>query len=683
MALVKCPDCGKMVSERATICPNCGCPKEFFVSCEEEEQIAEEKETIQDNPKFIEFKVEDHIFRYLESDKNYATMYGSYLQAALAAKTSLESIYDKAGNIVEVLKVLPDKADEYFQNLLNLTTKTLYACKDDITPEAFYNKYKRDFGLEYDEKIIHVFEQYSSIMDKKEHLGNQLQKEIAGRGRWQGGGFGVKGAIKGAVTASVLNAGSDFLHSFGDASKKNDIDRAIRQDLTKLYKNEATRTALCTGIYDTIMGLLDALTYEIVMNIDGTFQSDYTIVNHDTANEIFEAAYRYETDDNAFFYKMLECIENYPGDIRYYEPIYSRLLHEENDFEKFIEFWHIDFLFDTLEADKKDQDILIQLMGEANLGHVDFKDYSEENALKITKIALKYSIETGKELSSREQIANAISNYCKKIPVTLKYLFLGNNELFDLFPESTYEPMFGRNFIYYWKILAGIIGASMADRYTNCDEMPDTIRNKAEEHIGEKILLVHDTSLMSSWKKGFILTNQRLINLTGFHSINVKEITAVNVIVGTEKKIVFKCDNDIFEYEEGKDVAEEVIFSLANVFIAVLIKECQNTLLMGTGMKDSGNVNSDASLKNETLVCTRYSLEELEQHVNGFEDCFEFLGGKKEEVLESNYAIDLLTYSRIITAMQFTLLHNNYKTMLSRENQTTLVSNVIFTNESL
>lgn len=30
MALVKCPDCGKMVSPRAASCPDCGCPAEYF-----------------------------------------------------------------------------------------------------------------------------------------------------------------------------------------------------------------------------------------------------------------------------------------------------------------------------------------------------------------------------------------------------------------------------------------------------------------------------------------------------------------------------------------------------------------------------------------------------------------------------------------------------------------------------
>ena len=30
MPLVKCPDCGKLVSSRATACPVCGCPSSYF-----------------------------------------------------------------------------------------------------------------------------------------------------------------------------------------------------------------------------------------------------------------------------------------------------------------------------------------------------------------------------------------------------------------------------------------------------------------------------------------------------------------------------------------------------------------------------------------------------------------------------------------------------------------------------
>lgn len=31
MALIPCPECGKMISDKAHNCPNCGLPSEYFV----------------------------------------------------------------------------------------------------------------------------------------------------------------------------------------------------------------------------------------------------------------------------------------------------------------------------------------------------------------------------------------------------------------------------------------------------------------------------------------------------------------------------------------------------------------------------------------------------------------------------------------------------------------------------
>ncbi len=45
MALLKCPECGKEVSEYADACPNCGCPMSKI-----QELLAEESDPAQDQP---------------------------------------------------------------------------------------------------------------------------------------------------------------------------------------------------------------------------------------------------------------------------------------------------------------------------------------------------------------------------------------------------------------------------------------------------------------------------------------------------------------------------------------------------------------------------------------------------------------------------------------------------------
>lgn len=45
MALIKCPECGRNISDKANACPSCGCPKDYFSSAAHKEpQIDQQQE---------------------------------------------------------------------------------------------------------------------------------------------------------------------------------------------------------------------------------------------------------------------------------------------------------------------------------------------------------------------------------------------------------------------------------------------------------------------------------------------------------------------------------------------------------------------------------------------------------------------------------------------------------------
>ena len=44
MALIKCPECGKEISDKASNCPNCGCPIEQKSKIEEPENKIEKNQ---------------------------------------------------------------------------------------------------------------------------------------------------------------------------------------------------------------------------------------------------------------------------------------------------------------------------------------------------------------------------------------------------------------------------------------------------------------------------------------------------------------------------------------------------------------------------------------------------------------------------------------------------------------
>lgn len=96
---------------------------------------------------------------------------------------------------------------------------------------------------------------------KNAELEYQRQKEIerANRSRWEGGGFGVKGAIKGAVTAGAMNAVTNGVRSVGDSITD-------RSDASK-YRN--ARNNLLN--FENLEGLKSDFWYCVMNGIRVTF----------------------------------------------------------------------------------------------------------------------------------------------------------------------------------------------------------------------------------------------------------------------------------------------------------------------------------------------------------------------------------------------------------------------------
>lgn len=237
MPLVKCPDCEKMVSPRAKQCLFCGCPAKFFINGEisqnnNEEKIGKLNETEQIkavsepevvSAKKVKFQFGRYSVSYPEKGAAYAALFGTYLQTADMAYEQMLNLYKEAGSIGKALESMPNEANKFIFGLIDKGTEYLYSQGVYITQEEFFEKYDHIYTMDYDRYYSVTLEKYSEILDMKKEMAAYRETIKMSRGRWQGGGFGVKGAIKGAVTASALNMGSDFLHSFGDSSREKKI----------------------------------------------------------------------------------------------------------------------------------------------------------------------------------------------------------------------------------------------------------------------------------------------------------------------------------------------------------------------------------------------------------------------------------------------------------------------------
>lgn len=366
MGLIQCPDCGKMVSIRVAACPNCGCPSEYFEKETSEESKVdtlqtlpstetkielpiqpEEKKICMPAPQMkddIEFKFGRHIISYPKSTENIAALYGKYVKLAHDYSEKYVRLYNSAGDMHTVLTSLTNKVISDIVSLEDMAAEDLYDFGIGITRKEFDSEYIPEFKKE----IESLFQQYVAVEQEKNDLEYQRQVEKASRGRWQGGGFGMKGAIKGAMNAAVLNAGSGLLHSIGDGFTKSGDRKYINSRFEAIYASEENRTEFVASALYCFVSVLEGIKSElhdkklININIFGDYEE---------ISSTYETAIKYEKSADILFEKMLVCIKASPEEIKYYEPITQELFKVDCELERFLKFWNLSWIYNELQKE--------------------------------------------------------------------------------------------------------------------------------------------------------------------------------------------------------------------------------------------------------------------------------------------------------------------------------------------
>lgn len=367
MALMKCPDCGKIVSSRAKTCPNCGCPAEFFEQMDEENVSStsnvsqqddnspeiDDQENEEDNKPKKSFDIAGYTLSISKKYKEFASVFGGFSMIAYKTVQGFDEFY-KNHSIVEILSELPNNAQSGLSATLELVEKILYEANCNISQEAFIERYYYDYNLDYSREYSDVVEQYATICNEGRQLQNYRDAEKAARGRWQGGGFGLKGALKGAAIAGILNAGQDFLNSFGDSEEAYKDNQIIQNKLSQLKSSSSTHDKLVNGIGRCIEGYFFALIAELQREHSNYFEI-YDL-DKKSAEALFQNTIKFEENREKYVDNVLDCILDYPAEKKYYDAIMPEIMEgDPYQFLAFLKFWNIEYLYPSLEEDLKEQ----------------------------------------------------------------------------------------------------------------------------------------------------------------------------------------------------------------------------------------------------------------------------------------------------------------------------------------
>ena len=184
--------------------------------------------------------------------------------------------YLKCLSIETVLSTFEDFARDTIQTVaLAPLYEELIKCEIyDISQQRFYSS-----CLDLDqaqEGLYSVEENHNRILGRQAEEERYRELRKATRSRWQGGGFGLSGALKGAATAGALNMMSGLGHSVVNAVGNTGSAMAAAGSKTALFAQAQPqlKEALCQSVLDSVNCFLHFINEKRSGYIRGSFDEE-------------------------------------------------------------------------------------------------------------------------------------------------------------------------------------------------------------------------------------------------------------------------------------------------------------------------------------------------------------------------------------------------------------------------
>ena len=253
-----CANCGEKLLEHMIFCPQCGeriiCPNERglnkneFCSAVIPTHINKVKQT-------TDFNVLNHNITLADSRVNYNKIRKTFCELADSCVHTFGELYKKNLSLKDVIRNAPQDALEAMQPAVDECIR--YLISNDfytIDADMFYDRYIYP-QEKWSDAFQTISDKYAEIILDKEQQAIYRKKCRENRGRWVGGGFGVQGAVKGAITAGAMNmvegAGYAILNGISGIISSVATD----SKLDKIFKDSNTFYTLAEGVYDTVYAM--------------------------------------------------------------------------------------------------------------------------------------------------------------------------------------------------------------------------------------------------------------------------------------------------------------------------------------------------------------------------------------------------------------------------------------------
>ena len=353
-----CSQCGKKLPDDAKFCMFCG-TKVIADDQETESEVPPSLPTKTESTKLEDKKCQNDeavkTFNLLGTSINFTKKWDTYMnirapfsEASFVESTNFKSEYDDE---IQCYEDIEEKALELLTNYLNRSIEEgveyLVALNiHDFDNNRLYHLCESDFQDDYDTYIEPIIDGLNKVADREQKIDTIRKIQRAGRsGSWVGGGFGISGALKGALMAGALNAGANILHGIGDAA----TDASDRENITNIKKEIFDKADICGQFEECVSNayfhIFNVIIKIMCVNKLGGLEKDdieyfNSVVNSNalrSRKNILNSQFgNKEISIEDYKKQLLQLLQLNPADVEIYLRLYDYFINTEETYKECI-----------------------------------------------------------------------------------------------------------------------------------------------------------------------------------------------------------------------------------------------------------------------------------------------------------------------------------------------------------
>lgn len=266
------------------------------------------EKALMDSNRVYKFHFDNEVLEYQGSYLQYNEILKIFNSVAELSFDDFTDTYENYKNFDTLIDNIIDTIYELINNYtLPMAIKTCTTFKKyDLSSEDIFQLFKSNSCFEEIDAVIqHLYDIYNTIEEELHSEEERRAYRKVSRDQFIGGGFGMSGAIKGAIKAGALNATTGIAHSVFNAIG-NSIDRSnAKQKKAEIYNASETMEAFKSAInsLNTRAAMIlasEVLSLPIIYNNSDIYKKAKSIKSN-ISNGLIPTA-----DAKAYILKMLQ-----------------------------------------------------------------------------------------------------------------------------------------------------------------------------------------------------------------------------------------------------------------------------------------------------------------------------------------------------------------------------------------